>query len=268
MKNFKSQLIAVTALLSLVGSPAVGLAAIEVTSGADARGEVKKELEDLKAARDAFKESRKEESEKRVMEVKEKRTEVKKDLEVKRKEAEMKKGEHRKTVLLRLIDVQIKHFEGVAERVAKMPNIDDALKAQLKTEIDKAIAALNDLKAKVQNAKTAEELKSLTQQIRDNLKTKRDIVKKIVEAIAKSHLNSIVSKAEERIKTAEAKIADLKTAGKDVTELEKLLATAKDKLAAAKANLAKDSLEEAKDALKDLYKALGELADKSEKEEK
>ncbi len=264
MDNLKTNLISVVTLISLVGSPVVSLASQPSVSGSDARGAVKKELDDLKTARDAFKESRKDESEKRAMEVKEKRTEVKKDLETKRMEAEKRKEAHRKEVLLRLIAVQVKHFKNIQERVARMPNIDETLKARLKTEIDKVLADLAALKVKVEAATTAEELKALTKEIKENLKQKREIVKKIVDAIVAAHLQNAIDKADERIQTAEAKIAELKTAGKDVTELERLLAIAKVKLATAKAELSKDSLGDAKDALKELYEALKELSKKTE----
>lgn len=263
MKNLKTSLISVVTLISLVGSPVVSLASEPAVGNPDARGAVKKELDDLKAARDAFKDARKDESDKRAMEMKEKKAEVKKDLEAKRMEAEKRKEAHRKEVLLRLIDVQVKHFKNIQERVARMPNIDETLKARLKTEIDKVLSDLAALKTKVEAATTAEELKTLAKQIQENLKQKREIVKKIVDAIVAAHLQNAVDRADERIKTAEAKIAELKTAGKDVTSLESLLATAKAKLDAAKASLSKDSLEEAKDALKDLYEALKDLSKKT-----
>lgn len=268
MKNLKTNLISVAVLVSLVGSPAISLASQPqsklAVNGSDARKEVKKELDDLKASRDAFKEARKDESEKMAMEVREKQEDVKRDLEAKRMEAGKRKEAHRKQVLLRLIEVQVKHFKNVQERVAKMPNIDETLKVRLKAEIDKVLADLAALKTKVEAATTAEELKALAKQIQENLKQKREIVKKIVDAIVSAHLQNAVDKADERIKAAEVKIAELKTAGKDVTSLESLLAAAKAKLDAAKASLSKDSLEEAKDALKDLYESLKEFSKQSE----
>src|SRR3989344_1332747 len=110
-------------------------------------------------------------------------------------EAEKRKEAHRKQVLLRLIGVQVKHFKNIQERVARMPNIDETLKARLKTEIDKALVDLAALKTKVESATTAEELKALAKQIQENLKQKREIVKKIVDAVVSTHLQNVADKA-------------------------------------------------------------------------
>lgn len=265
MINLKTKIISTVAMVSLVGSPLVGLAAQTVTSGVDAaKAGVKQELDELKAAREAFKETRTQEAKERETAAKEKVEARRKTAEEKRAEAEKRREEQRKEVLLRLIDVQVKYFENVAERVARMPNVSDAQKAQLKTEIDKAIASLNALKAKVEAATTAEELKTLAQQIRDNLKTKREIVKKIVDAILISRLSDTADKADERIKTAEEKITELKAAGKDVAALEKLLDIAKQKLSTAKTELTKQAVKAVQEALKEVYKALRELSEKTE----
>lgn len=263
MNNLKTKLISAVALVSLVGSPVLALAQVP-TGVSDAKSALRKELQDLKTAREAFKDAKTTEAKERAEEARAKVESAKKTAETKRTEAEKRKEEQRKKVLLRLIEVQVKHFKNVTERVARMPNISDALKTQLKTEIDKAIASLNDLKAKVEAAKTAEELKALAEQVKDNLKTKREIVQKIVDAIVKEQLQNAITKAEERVENAETKIAELKTAGKDVTELEKLLATAKEKLAFAKTSLTKSALKEANEALKEVYKALREIAEESE----
>lgn len=264
MNNIKIKLVSIVTLVSLAGSPVLGLAHTSSTAAEDAHAAVHKEIDDLKSAREAFKEARKQEEDSRSMEAKERREAQRKELEVKRVDAERRKEEHRKKVLLRLIDVQIKHLNNVWRRVEKMKNITDAKKTELKAEIDKAIAGLKDLAVKVKAATTPEQLKELTKMLRDYIKSKNDLVKKIVDSIAADALRDSAMKAEERIKTAEAKIVELKAAGKDVTALEALLATAKSKLEAAKTAGTKEAWAEMREALKDVYEALKEFAKKAE----
>ena len=195
MINLKTKLVSVAALVSLVGTPALSLAQSGSANPSEGiKSAVRKELENLKEARESFKVSR-DEAKERAKEAREKAGEAKGTADAKKLEAEKRRQEHRKEVLLRSIELQIKHFQSVASRVAKMPNISDDLKASLKTEIDKAITGLNDLKTKVQNAKTEDELKAVAKEIKDYLKNKREIVKKIVDAISASHLKNLIEKA-------------------------------------------------------------------------
>jgi len=272
MKNLKTQLISLMTLASLVGAPAVGFAqtAPASTSRDAAKAAVEMALQNLKVAREAFRQAIKDESDARSAEDKENREnkarseDARKSGEAKRMEAEKRKMNQRKEVLVRLIEVQIKHLNNVWRRVEKMPNISDAKKAELKTEIDKTIVGLNELKAKVKAATTEEQLKDLGKQLRDYIKSKNDLVKKIVDAISADALRDLAARADERIAAAEAKIAELKAAGKNVTELEALLATAKAKLDAAKAAMTREAWSEVKEALKDVYEALRELAKEAE----
>lgn len=266
MKNLKLQIVSLITLVGIAGSPLVSLAhgVSQAKAQEGPKDGLKQELQELKASREAFKEARTTEAKERSEAARAKAASAKQSAEAKRAEAEKRKEAHRKEVLLRLIDVQIKHFENVLRRVFVMPHVLEADKNKLKVEIDKVIAYLNELKTKVQNAQTAEELKTLAAQIKDNLKAKQEIVQKIVNVILSSRLNEAVRKAEERVKEAETKIIELKAEGKDVTELEKLLGTAKEKLAAAKSELTKQSIKAAQEALRGLYKALKELAEELE----
>lgn len=264
MTNLKTKVISAAVLVSLVGMPVVGLAQVVPTSVGDAKAAVKKELGELKTAREALKTARQQEADERAKEAKERVEAKRKEIEANRLEIAKRKEANRKEVLLRLIDVQVKHLNNIWRRVQNMPNILEAKKTELKTEIDKAVAGLNALKTKVQEATAAEQLKAATQELRSFIKSKNELIKKIVEAITADALKDISVRAEERIKTAEEKIAELKTAGKDVAALENLLAVAKSKLEAAKTAGTREAWAEMKDALKAVYETLKEFAEKAE----
>ena len=77
-----------------------------------------------------------------------------------------------------------------------MPNISAELKNQLATEVDAAVQKLNELKAKIQSAAGAEQVKALAKEVKDLFKSTHDIVKKIVDAIHASRANEAAAKTE------------------------------------------------------------------------
>lgn len=115
---------------------------------------------------------------------------LKKDTKKKDNELNKKSEEISKIVLIRLLDNQIKWFNNTKERVQKMPNISNELKSQLTSDIDSIIKLLNDEKNKIQNLSNQEEIKSDLKEIKDFLKFKNEIVKKIIEAILSSRNNN------------------------------------------------------------------------------
>lgn len=163
------------------------------------------------------------------------------------------KDEKRKAVLIRLLDIQIKQLGNTKERVAKMPNIKSDLKIQLNTSIDAAVAALTAKKAEVSAATTSGALKKLAQDIKDLFKTKRDIVKQIVDAILASKTDNAITAAEGRLADLKVKIAELKAAGQDTSALDSLLAIAESKIAAANTKAGKEDLKGAINDLKEAY---------------
>jgi len=189
------------------------------------------------------------------------KTKLREEVKMKTDVARAKVSEVRKRVLLKLIDVQVRHFEKTNERAQRMPNVTDALKASLKVEIDKAIAVLNALKPKVEAANTRDALVAVSKEIRDSFKARRDIVKKIVDAVHASRLLKLTEKFDKAVMDAEAKIAEAKTAGKDVAMLEAKLTEVKNKLMEAKNLVTQGKLEEAAKVYQMVRKLLGEIKD-------
>src|SRR3990167_5155966 len=104
----------------------------------------------------------------------------------------------RKGVLSKSIDIQLQWMERMKARVRAMPNITEEQKTQIAAEIDSAIQEINALKLELDNASDQNAIKALALKIRNQFKTKHDLVKKSVEAIHASRMNEISDKAERR----------------------------------------------------------------------
>lgn len=220
-------------------------------------------LDQLRQARQSYKEAKAQEENEKQQAARERNQARRQQADERRAAAQKIKDEHRKTVLLHLIDIQIRHLDRTKERVSRMPNIEDALKIQLNSEIDKNIQKLNDTKNKVQNAKTTEELKALTKEIHDFLKSYREVVEQIVGAIHASRATKAVAKAEDRAAAIKAKIAELKAAGKDTTELEADIDEAGEKIDDAQENMGRKAFREANEDLKGAYQKFRDIAQKA-----
>jgi len=210
-----------------------------------------------------FNDKKKEEETALAQLAKEKLVSRKKTIEAVRIAAQKTKDEKRKAVLTRLLDIQIKQFMNAKERVAKMPNISADLETQLNASIDTAVADLTAKKAEVAATTTPEQLKALAQEIKDLLKTKRDIVKQTVAAILASKADATISTAEGRLGEIKTKIAALKAAGQDTTALDNLLAAAQAKIVTAKTKAGKEDLKNAISDLKEAYKNMKSIVEKT-----
>lgn len=230
-------------------------------------GDINSRLQQMRLDLKEFKDKKQQEAAEKAAALKERVSSKRGAVQARQEAARKAKEEKRKTVLLRLIETQIKQLNNTKERVAKMPNISADLKTELDAKIDAAVAELNAEKAKVQAAATPEELKNLAKEIRDLLKSKQEIVKQIVKAILASRIDNAVVKSESRLAEIKAKIAELKAAGKDTAEIEGLLATAEQKVASAKEKSGQKIAKEANDLLKSAYQDMKDIVKKVESAE-
>ena len=169
----------------------------------------------------------------------------------------------RKQTLLRLIDIQIKHWEKVQARVDRMPNITDDLKTQLSAEIDSAILELNSMTTSVDASEGREAIMELAKEIRELFKSKREIVKNIVEAIHASRLTIAAAKAEDRAAAIKAKILELKANGKDTADIEGDLDSAEEDIDNAQDATGRKAFKEANEDLKGAYQKFRNIAEKA-----
>lgn len=239
----KNKFIIGLTILSLLMPEAVPLAKAQMPA------DIKTRLEDLRKEKNALKEQRTAEKEAKS--------------QIKAEESKKKVEEVRKRVLLKLVDLQIKHFQKTAERISRMPNIAGNLKTQLANAIEQAVKDFQTFKTKIESATTREDLQALAKEIRDNFKKHKDFIAKIVEAIHSSRLNNLITKFEEQIKKIEDKIAEAKTAGKNVNALETKIADIKIKIGEAKnlrdqgnINGSVEKIKEAKEIISEVRNAL------------
>lgn len=188
-------------------------------------------------------------------------------VQAKAEEVRRLKDEKRKVVLVRLLDIQIKQLGNTKERIGKMPNIKPELVAQLNTKIEAAVSVLAAKKAEVAIATTGEQLKKLAKDIKDLFKSKRGIVKQIVDAILASRADNTIAIAEGRLAEIKNKIAALKSTGQDTSALDSLLAIAEEKILAANTKTGKEDLRGAINDLKEAYKNMKSVLEKAESAE-
>lgn len=256
MKKITQIFLPVIVSLMLTGMPSAGLAQ---TTDADFQNA----LTQLREARQNFKDAKAAEANERAQAGQEQNQVRRQQAEQRRAEAQKKREEHRKTVLLRLIDIQIKHLNRTKERVNKMPNIDASPKTQLNAEIDKDVQKFNDEKIKVQNTTTPEELKAFAKEIRDLFRSYREVVKQIVDAIHASRQTAAAAKAEDRAAVIKAKIEELKAAGKDTSALDADLSDAKKQIRDTQEKIGRKAFREANEDLKGAYQKFHGIAEKA-----
>jgi len=248
------------ALIALV---LVGLPVTSVANGDEGGDDFDNALHQLRDSRQAFKDAKAEEASEASQARRETAQARKAAAEQRREDAGKKMEEKRKETLLRLVDIQVKHWEKIAVRVEGMPNITDDLKAQLAAEVDAAIAELNVKRTSVEGAEGREAIKTLAKEIRDSFRSKRDVVKNIVEAIHASRGNSAAAKAEDRAAGIKAKIQELKGQGKNTTEIENELEEAEEDIDDAQEAIGRKAFREANEDLKGAYQKFRDIAQKA-----
>jgi|GEM_PF-1606363 len=240
------------------------VATTAVSVGDDNGGELSGDLSQVREKMKEFKAAQVEELQLMRAGLQEKRTAAKAEIEKRRTAAKAKLLEHRKNVLLKLIDLRIKHLKKTGERVAKMPNIDESLKTSLASKIDAAVKVLEAKKTEVTAAADNEKLKELAKSAKDLSESHQLIIKDIVEAIKNSRGSKSVEKADDRAAAITEKIAELKTAGKDVAALEAMLVAAKGYIVSATTAQEQKNYEDVVKYLKLAYEEFKKIAQAAE----
>ncbi|MDA1334783.1 MAG: hypothetical protein O2794_02065 [bacterium] len=144
--------------------------------------------------------------------------------------------ERQKQFLLRAIDSLIKHAELLKERVTNLPVIDDELEARIIAEIDRDIAKLTELQEKTNSATTIEELARIKEELASHRKNAYNT--KVRGLVLLAHIgvyeHRVITTIEARADRIEQYLTDLSENGKDVTELKRLLSSAREKITTAK----------------------------------
>ena len=179
----------------------------------------------------------------------------------KKEERKSDKLQHRKDQLRKVIDNMLERLTNTRERIGRMPNIDESLKAKLFVLVDEWVKKFTDQKTKVDNLKTTAEVKSLAKETKGLFRKYRDLVHEIVDAIHISQTNNHITKVENRANELDAKVqASLMKDGRDAAETDRLSTSARNHLDLAKKALLDKKVDEAVDHLKEARKDLNKLA--------
>jgi len=141
---------------------------------------------------------------------------------------------NQKTVLQKIVDLQIAYFERVQKRVDNMPNISDAEKANLSGQIATTLSGLNAKKTGIDAASGTDALKTLAKDLRTTFVGYHKLVNTIVDAIHASRVADAENTAGNRSGAIETKLDELKAQGKDVTALKTQLQSAQTLISDAK----------------------------------
>ena len=143
-----------------------------------------------------------------------------------------------KDYLTKMVDAEITELQSLKERIQSNQDISQEESSDSLTRIDNAITALNELKAKISNTATLQELRDISKNIKKNIML-RHLHK--TRAVAANICNGVLKRSEHIEQKAEVVLAKAEEAGSDTTalnsqieELSTLLETAKTQCADAK----------------------------------
>lgn len=134
------------------------------------------------------------------------------------------------------ISAMIKYLEALKNKVTNMQKMDEGDRAGILAKINENIAWLQGKQAEIDGA-SSDKLKTISQEVKDYWKNIRVASRRVTGQILASRIKFLIGKAEAMAAKLEAKIQELKQAGKDTAKLEELLADFKTKIASAKNSL-------------------------------
>lgn len=132
---------------------------------------------------------------------------------------------HRKTTLQKVVDIQIAYFNRVQERINNMPNISEAEKTKLTSQVATSIAGLETSKAGIDATSNEDLLITKSKDLRTAFMGYHELVKAIVDSIHASKVADAEDTTGDRASAIEAELDTLAADGKDVTSLKTELAT-------------------------------------------
>lgn len=196
--------------------------------------------------------------------MRERREEIKKQVEEMRNKSGEKKEKAKEIVLakikqaaLKAIDSTINKLNRIKNRVSKMKVISDDQKAELNSKIDARIEVLRSTRGTVEAATTKEEVRAALGESQKEVRSTLEIVKNIVEAIHKTHLENIVERLKKVLEKLETKAKDLEET--DGENVDSLITEANSAIASANSDISAGNLKEAKENIKRAHKLIRKI---------
>lgn len=156
-----------------------------------------------------------------------------------------------KNYLEKAVNSLIRRLEAMKNWLANRSALPELEKQEIIAEIDQDISWLQERLPKIQTA-SPEAIKEEAKTVREYWKNHRAKVKRIIGQIWAARISFVITKAEDFGKRVEAKIQELKAAGRDISQLEVWLVDFNQKL-----DLAKQKYE----AAKEKFRAISNLAE-------
>lgn len=146
--------------------------------------------------------------------------------------------EKNRLVLERAIGTMEKRLTQLEDRIQSRENVYEGIAVGLLNEIQNNLGTLAQVRTRLGTASTTDILKIIAGELKTYRQGEKNVLRKL---IVLSHVgqfeNSIIKAAENRSQRIAERIADLKSDGKNVAELENLLNQANQKIAQAKTKL-------------------------------
>ena len=142
--------------------------------------------------------------------------------------------EKNRLVLEKAIETMEKRLTQLENRIQSRENVYEGMAAGLLNEIQNNLGTLAQVRTRLGTASTTDILKIIAGELKTYRQGEKNILRKLIVG---QFENSIIKTAENRSQRIAERIADLKSDGKDVAELENLLNQANQKIAQAKTKL-------------------------------
>ncbi|MBS3136827.1 hypothetical protein J4232_00200 [Candidatus Woesearchaeota archaeon] len=147
--------------------------------------------------------------------------------------------EKAKRVVQHSIELLTNHLEKIKERINENENIADEEVTKITTEIDAQIKLLSELSARVEAAKTKDEIKSLAKGIQDIWRNYKHKAESHALNVANAKILGVVERSEKVEDKFQCVLNQLESEGKDTAEIDALVERYNTMITSARENYAK-----------------------------
>lgn len=139
-----------------------------------------------------------------------------------------------KIFLTRTVNRILNHLEVMKIRIDGAEALSDEEKARITGKIDEQIAFYQEKKAAIEATTTAEELRSISQELKAKWKETKRGLRRALGHFFNARISAMITKADRISERVHAKVDELRAEGKDTAKLETWLADFDAKVASAK----------------------------------
>ncbi len=142
--------------------------------------------------------------------------------------------EKAKNALTKACDSMINYLEALKNKASGIKKIAQEERTEIISQLDTEISWVNSKKDEINNITNREDLVSFVKEIRAHWKDIRVMAKRVTGQILNAKITYLIDRFQKTANKVSQKITELKSQGKDTTEIEKLLEDFNSKIALAK----------------------------------